>query len=78
MKHIIAVSAACLILAACAEGRQRSLESRSLGSGVTSSNGGGQFQLHNQPNVGISQEGTTVTGIRNRPTSPQNRPASPE
>ena len=70
MTRFIIIGAACLALAACAEGRQRSLETRSLDSGVTSSNGGGAFVLHNQPDVGITSNGTTVTGIRNSPNSP--------
>ena len=70
MTRVIILVAACACLAACAEGRQRSLQSRKLDSGVTSDNGGGAFDLHNQPNVGVSPSGTTVTGIRNRPTSP--------
>ena len=70
MNPFIIIGTACLALAGCAEGRQRSLETRSLDSGVTSSSGGGASVLHNQPNIGISGDGTTVTGIRNSPNSP--------
>ena len=70
MNRLIIVGAACLALVACAEGRQRSLETRSLDSGVTSSTGGGASVLHNQPDIGITSSGTTVTGIRNSPNSP--------
>ena len=70
MNRTIMMFLACLALLGCAEGRQRSLESRRLDSGVTESSGGGQSVLHNDPNVGISNGGVSVTGIRNSPNSP--------
>ncbi len=66
MKQALMVAIACLALAACAEGRQRSEQTRSLDSGVTSSSGGGASVLHNEPNVGVGPAGTTDTGTRNR------------
>jgi hypothetical protein len=67
---LAALTFACVTLLGCAEGRQRSFESRSLESGVTSSSGGGQSVLHNQPNVGVTNGGATVTGLRSGPNSP--------
>ncbi|MBV9656048.1 MAG: hypothetical protein JOZ42_15950 [Acetobacteraceae bacterium] len=60
MKNALLVGVACLGLAACAEGHQRGVESRTLDSGVTSSTGGGQDYLKNNPNVGL-QPGAGVT-----------------
>jgi hypothetical protein len=66
MKQVAMAALACLALAACAEGRQRSLETRSLDSGVTSSNGGGASVLHNEPNISVGPTGTTETGTRSK------------
>ena len=70
MNRTFVMSLACLALLGCAEGRQRSPESRRLDSGVTASSGGGQSVLHDNPNVGVSNGGVSVTGIRNSPNSP--------
>ena len=42
------------LLAACAETRPDTVVSPRLDSGITSSNGGGQRTLGNQPGVGVS------------------------
>ncbi len=71
MKRAIIFALASLALVACAEGRQRHLESRKLDSGVTSDNGGGQSVLHNNPNVGLTNNGTVELGTRNKTAQPQ-------
>jgi hypothetical protein len=71
MRQIAIIALTCLALAACAEGRQRHLESRKLDSGVTGDNGGGQSVLHDNPNVGVSPSGVTETGTRNKNQQPQ-------
>ena len=73
MRSTILVAFTCLTLAACAEGRQRGVESRKLDSGVTSSTGGGQDFLKNSPNVGITP-GTGVNEKGGQGRSPQPAP----
>ena len=66
MKAILGIAVLCLALGACAEGRQRSTETRSLDSGVIDSSGG-ESTLHAVPNVGVNtNNGTTVGGVRGR------------
>jgi hypothetical protein len=48
-------------------GRIGSLATRKLDSGITADGGGGMTQLHNTPNVGITNGQTTVTGLHNKP-----------
>jgi hypothetical protein len=53
MRQIIILLTAC-ILTACAAGQPDTTVSPKLESGITSSNGGGQRMLNNQPNVGVT------------------------
>ena len=52
--HRVAIVAFATLLAACAEVRPDPVVSPQLDSGITSSNGGGQRALGNQPNVGVT------------------------
>ncbi len=53
MRHIIILLTAC-VLTACAAEQPNTVVSPKLESGITSSNGGGQRQLGNQPDVGVT------------------------
>ena len=52
--HRIAIFVAAGLLAACADVRPDTTVSPRLDSGITSSNGGGQRALGNQPGVGVT------------------------
>ncbi len=53
MRHIIILLIAC-VLTGCAASQPDTVVSPKLESGITSSNGGGQRTLGNQPNVGVT------------------------
>ena len=51
---IIAVALACAALLGCAAERPQSTTTPGLETGITSSNGGGQRTLGNQPSIGVT------------------------
>ncbi len=57
MRNIILLLTAC-VLTACAADKPDTVVSPKLESGITSSNGGGQRTLGNQPNIGVTTSTT--------------------
>ena len=57
MRNIVILLTACM-LTACGATQPDTVVSPKLESGITSSNGGGQRTLGNQPNVGVTTSTT--------------------
>lgn len=53
MRHLVILLTAC-VLTACAAEKPDTVVSPKLDSGITSSNGGSQRALGNQPDVGVT------------------------
>lgn len=71
MKKIVSVVVACLALTACAYEKPGGdpVVSPKLDSGITSSNGGGQRALGNEPNISVGGGKTTIQRSNNTPGS---------